>query len=520
MNGKEAFTNKKIKKEQILLLLILLLGMAARIWQFGTIPGDINQDEAFAGYEAFSLLRYGKDSAGYAFPVYLVAWGSGMNVLNSILMIPFIALFGLKTWVIRVPQLLTAVLTLYVVYRMIRELDSEKFALWCTFFLAAAPWHIMLARWGLESNLAPGFLIFGLYFFIIGMNRPRYYVVSAVLYGLSLYTYATIWPIVPLLLLMQLILAWHIAPQSLRSKPAAAAVIVLALLAAPLLLFLLVNSGHMNEIRLPFLSIPRLVYMRGSQISLQHIPENFRHFLKMLLAQSDGLIWNAIPGFGIMYRVSLFFLPIGLVTAAVKSYKGWKEKKLCVEAVLLIQLAGAVVLALLIDVNINRINCIWIPIILITASGIYHLCSMVNRRMILVPVLLYLLLFARFEKYYFVRYEGETAAAFSYGLENAMREALSHEGTIYVSRSASYARVLFYAQQDVNEYIDTVVYTNYPSSILDVSSFGRFSFDIDAENPDQNGVYILDRSVDTTAFEENGFEILESGIYRIARIKK
>ena len=69
----------------ILFSVFLLLGIFIRVWRFGTVPGGINQDEAFAGYEACSLLNYGVDSAGYRSPCNIVSWGSGMNVLESYL---------------------------------------------------------------------------------------------------------------------------------------------------------------------------------------------------------------------------------------------------------------------------------------------------------------------------------------------------------------------------------------------------------------------------------------------------
>ena len=68
---------------RILFASILLVGVAVRVYRFGSLPRGINQDEAFAGYEAYSILKYGKDSFGYHNPVYLVAWGSGINALNS-----------------------------------------------------------------------------------------------------------------------------------------------------------------------------------------------------------------------------------------------------------------------------------------------------------------------------------------------------------------------------------------------------------------------------------------------------
>ena len=65
-------------------ILLLLFGIIVRCYKFGAIPGGLNQDEAFSAYEAYSLLHYGMDSSGYAFPVYFNAWGSGMRDRKSV----------------------------------------------------------------------------------------------------------------------------------------------------------------------------------------------------------------------------------------------------------------------------------------------------------------------------------------------------------------------------------------------------------------------------------------------------
>ena len=81
------------KMNKMLPFFILGLGIIIRVWRFGAVPADINVDKAFSDYEAYYLMKYGVDSQGYAFPAYLNARGSGMNVLPSLLMIPFIAVF-------------------------------------------------------------------------------------------------------------------------------------------------------------------------------------------------------------------------------------------------------------------------------------------------------------------------------------------------------------------------------------------------------------------------------------------
>ena len=243
---------KKINLEIILFTAIMIAGVFVRLWRFGDVPGGINQDEAFAGYEAYSILHYGKDSFGYSMPVYLTAWGSGMNALNTYLMVPFIAVFGLKSWVIRMPQVIVAILSLAVCYLLMKKLFDSRMGLISMFILAVVPWHIMLSRWGLESNLAPGFLLFGLYFFVKGMDKSCYFIISALMYGLSLYSYATIWPFVPLMLLLQVSYAIYIKKIKFN-KSTIISVIVLGVMALPLLLFLLVNTGRINEIRTSFI---------------------------------------------------------------------------------------------------------------------------------------------------------------------------------------------------------------------------------------------------------------------------
>ncbi len=495
--------------------IFMFIGVFARIWQFGVVPGDINQDEAFAGYEAYSLLHYGKDSHGYTFPVYLTTWGSGMSVLDSLLMIPFIAIFGLKTWVIRLPQVIVACLTLWVVYLIIKEVIDEKAALICLFFTAIAPWHIFMARWGMDANLAPGFLLFGLYFFIRGLRQAKFFLLSALMYGLSLYCYATIWPFVPFILLLQFIYCVIYKKISFQ-KETILSVVLLFFMALPLLLFLLVNNGYIGEIRLPFMSIPKLVYMRDSEISFSHIPENFQNLWNIITSQTDGLPWNSTERFGLFYQISLPFFFLGLFYYIKKMVVGFQTKEFHLDIFMIIQFLAGFFLGLLINVNINRVNSLWLPMIIITATGIWYLCKLISMKLLIVPLIVYSVMFIQFEQYYFTDYKEEIAGYFCEGLEDAMEEATSHEGTIYVTSSANYARIMFYSKQNVDEYISTVQYTNYPSAFLDVSSFGRFQFNFDLNALDPAGIYLVDSSVNPAYFTNAGYTTKSFRYYTVA----
>lgn len=62
------------------------------------------------------------DSHGYKNPVYFMSWGSGMNVLYSYLSIPFIAMFGLNNFSIRIVQVISSLLLLVFSYKFVKEL--------------------------------------------------------------------------------------------------------------------------------------------------------------------------------------------------------------------------------------------------------------------------------------------------------------------------------------------------------------------------------------------------------------
>ena len=179
--------DKKDKIRWILFGAALICIVFSRVYQIQSVPGDINQDEAFSGYNAYTLAHSGKDSFGYRFPMYLTAWGSGMNAMHAYLSIPFVVLFGTNAWSLRIVPVLCAVLTLLAVYFIAKHYVNEYFALFLFFFAGIAPWHIMLSRWGLESNLAPAFLCFGLFFFLKGIEQEIFSVVSCVLWIIVIY---------------------------------------------------------------------------------------------------------------------------------------------------------------------------------------------------------------------------------------------------------------------------------------------------------------------------------------------
>lgn len=155
---------------QILIVIAIIVGIFVRFFKLGEYPNALNVDEASAGYEAFSIMNYGIDRNGNFLPVFLVAWGSGQNVLLTYIIMPFIAILGLSTFAIRIPMAILGGISLFIFYCLLKRMTNQKVAIIGIIFLAICPWHIMKSRWGLESNLFPDLFLLSIFLIIKGLQ--------------------------------------------------------------------------------------------------------------------------------------------------------------------------------------------------------------------------------------------------------------------------------------------------------------------------------------------------------------
>ena len=505
---------KLTKREKCIFFLLIILGVLVRVYRFGSAPPGLNQDEAFAAYDAWALLHYGTDSSLHRFPVYLTAWGSGMNALESYLMIPFLALFGVQTWVIRLPQLVLALLALPAAFSVGRRLGGNRGGLCALAVLALCPWHVLLSRWALESNMAPNLLLLGLCFFLRGREDGRFLPLSALCCGLALYAYSAIWPVMPLLLGLML---WYARPKAdlwlLLSG------LILAVLALPLVGFLAVNYGLIGEFSLGPFSVPKLVQMRAGEISLARIPDNLRTMLRILLTQSDGLKWNSPGRYGLFFPVALPFGLLGFGALLRRTVLAMREKRFDAACLLLVWLGTGTLLTALISVNVNRMNFLLMPIALTAALGAETALRLFGRRArIIAPLLLTALLifFGFFARFYFTDYAASLGGEFTAGWDEALDAALSHRGTVYITRAIHYPKLLLRSETSPEEFNATVEYEYYPAQYLSPRSFTRFVYVDDAAPPfDPGGVYVLWNGSPTARFENAGFTVERYGCFEV-----
>lgn len=85
------------RKDFIILFLIFLIGVFLRFYRLGDIPAGLHKDEAFLGFNAYSILKTGKDMSGIFLPLHFKSFlysPSGYSYFS----IPFIALFRLSAF--------------------------------------------------------------------------------------------------------------------------------------------------------------------------------------------------------------------------------------------------------------------------------------------------------------------------------------------------------------------------------------------------------------------------------------
>ena len=147
--------NRVVRRENIPLVMIIVLGLFLRSWDLG--GNGFNGDESIYSGQAASLLGekdFLKDFAVFrAHPL----------LLQSLLSVAF-ALFGIHDTVARIIPVIFGTLSIFVTYLLAKELFDRKVGLVSSLILALLPFHIVFSRQVLLDVPLSFFVILFLYF--------------------------------------------------------------------------------------------------------------------------------------------------------------------------------------------------------------------------------------------------------------------------------------------------------------------------------------------------------------------
>lgn len=509
----------QMERLQILFVLILLLGILARVWEFGSLPPGLNQDEASAAVDAYSIYRYGVDSNGVPFPAYLVAFGSGMSALYSYVMIPFIAIGGLTPITERIPVLISALLTLPVMYWVGKRIGGRLTALIAMFLLAISPWHIIMSRWGHEANFLPFVFIVGFAFLLESSANNWWFVAAASVFAVSLYGYAPALATVPIFLAFAIPVL--VFARRLTFWRLAAGLAVFAVVTTPIALFVIVNSLRLDGLRLGIFSIPRLPSRPRYEDQAAFFSGAFLHALKvnalqlgsLLWNQTDRQPWNVVEPYGYFYRYTAPVAAAGAVLTLPRKYLKESPERL----LLLCWLAASVTTGLLQPANINRVNLIFMPLILFTAVCLDWL-GRHWRPALPIGVALFLVSFLAFTRdYHGARYREQLNGPFFTGFLEALdfaRKASDNPICVTDRVNMPYIFVLFGEQMNPAEYLPGMVYDDPRATFRMPRRLDRYRFGLkNCTNHSDGTVYVLQDELPLTVPES--YTVTSFGAYHV-----
>ena len=98
----------RLSRTWVVLLAVLAAAAFARCVDLGRNPPGLFVDEAFKGYDAYSILKTGRDLWGERLPLFFRSWGDYNSGLYRYLTVPWVAALGLTEAAVRATGALAA----------------------------------------------------------------------------------------------------------------------------------------------------------------------------------------------------------------------------------------------------------------------------------------------------------------------------------------------------------------------------------------------------------------------------
>ncbi|RJR30217.1 hypothetical protein C4564_00515 [Candidatus Microgenomates bacterium] len=493
-----------MKKAYIILFAIFLLALFIRSYKLGSIPQGFYNDESMFGYEAYSILKTGKDQFGNVLPVTFQAFGDYRPGLFIYTLVPFIQLLGLTEFATRFPAALFSALTVFPIFFIADELfKNKKAALLTAIIFTLSAFSIVLARISHETNLATFLVSCGIAFLLryLRLRKNLHLFIALCFFAVSVYAYYTPRVFVPLFLAITYFLY---IPIKKYIKTYAGSFFLTVMLLLPMLIVLTTSStgwSRVNSISiwgdagiqsqmLQFRHEDVLMGGHFSRLFHNKITINALAFTQNFLVHFDPyfLFFNgdpnklySVPGIGILYFAEALFLVIGVYFLISKKHH------------YLLLLGTWFILGILPDALTRlspaapRIH-LTLPLVSILAGfGLWHFYQWGKKLKYLgysalvfvAGIFIFQHLF--FLQSHFVHAQVRLAKEWHYGVREAINYVQKHEsdyGLIWSTKQVhewiNYAFYLKYPPEQIQKEIQLVDYNEY--GLGWVYGFGKYRF--------------------------------------------
>lgn len=516
----ENFVKKYYK---VLILCLLILTFFTSIFKITTLPYGMHVDEAGLLYDSKSIAEYGVDRYLRNYPIWLNNYYGSQSSMYAYILILLIKLFGESKLILRLPAVIFRIFIFVSILGVLKDEKSKIKSVLFLFLFAICPYFIMNSRWALDCNLLVGCLTIAECILIKSMKKDsvKLLILSGICFGLSLYSYALAFIIVPFILLLTCIYLLYIHKLDFRKLVIFG--IPIFLLAIPLMLMLLINNGFMEQINW-IITIPKLVGYRGSDLMLPNIVENF-YIIKTIFSADNTYIfgnvywYNSLIEFGTIYYMSIPFFIIGFIWACKKVINSIKKKEFDMNSIFIFWFISVLFCMFMVKTpTIHRANAIFTPMVYFVAMGVY--VSFKNIKALIIPViLLFTLNFMCFFGYYLTEYnkqsEGKYLFATTYLDVLEYAKSLKRE-TIYFDQlltSEQYIYTLLDHDISPYEYNTDLVVGEYEGTKI---TYHFSEYYDEWHELDKEAVYVAGPSEEILEkFTNEGFSHKQFGIYRV-----
>ncbi len=338
---------------------IIIFAALLRILFLGSHMPSLYGDEISIGYNAYSVLKTGKDEFSKLLPIQFESWGDQKNPAYIYIVLIFERVFGVSAYAVRLPSALSGIAAVYLTYAIVKQLAtffdlnkendirSENLALIAAALLAISPWHILVSRGGYEANMALTFGLAGVYFFLCWLKTEkwRHFLLSNFSFVLAMYTYYTTKLFVPMLIV--LLWSWGFwITKKFDSKKyirfTVRYIFLFALLSVPIAYLAIFSNGQARFAKINIFSDPkvseRVIMMRNQSLappalnSLLFNKPNIwlRDFLEFYGDNLSASFWYvagdsslryAIGNHGMFYILEAPFFLLGLLVCFKRNRK-------------------------------------------------------------------------------------------------------------------------------------------------------------------------------------------------------
>ena len=331
-----------------ILVIIVLFAAGLRFVKIAQIPPSLNWDEVSHGYNAYSILKSGRDEWDKSFPIIFKAYGDYKLPVYIYITVISEFLFGLNAFAVRLPSVLAGIGTVIFTYLFVKELfvyrgntltntqnDAERVALLSSLLAVVEPWSLFLSRGAFEANLALFFIVAGVYFFFRSFRSSNFLLLTSFLFGLSVWTYNSARIFVPLLIVtLVLLFKKELLGVFKENRQLTSYILLLTSLFFLTMFYQLLNPiGQARYGRVAIIDdgaiaqiiearqnssfgplLTRLIYNRPTYFTQRFIENWGSHFTCSFLFFRGGSHYQfSVPGHGLLYLVNLPFFFSGLL---------------------------------------------------------------------------------------------------------------------------------------------------------------------------------------------------------------